>query len=224
MRSQPLIPLLPHSYPGFAGATPGSDGAGDGSPAAMDFDQADAHAPEFDQPEFDQPPPDFDHQFAAEGDVDETPRRPQVPWPADAETLQELGDADDEDLGAGGSAPGGFTGRTRLVMLQLQRAAMAADGSAGGGVSAAAGRPGSKRKRVAAPAPGDESDGSKHGGGVGVVQVSLASLTQGRSRLDACRWFYESLVLQNRGLAKLRQDEPYGDLAIAPNLRAMAAA
>jgi chromatin segregation and condensation protein Rec8/ScpA/Scc1 (kleisin family) len=56
------------------------------------------------------------------------------------------------------------------------------------------------------------------------VEVPLSALTRGRGRLDACRFFYEMLVLQNRGLARLRQDEPYADLMVQPDLAAMAVA
>jgi hypothetical protein len=47
-------------------------------------------------------------------------------------------------------------------------------------------------------------------------------LTQGHGRLDACRWFYEMLVLGNKGLVGLQQQEAYGDMLITPNLAAMA--
>jgi hypothetical protein len=189
---------------------------------------------EFDQ-EFDQFDPRLDR--APEGPEEEaagapTGQRPreQVPWPADAETLQELGEGEDEEAQAGGQSgqSGGFTSRTRLVMRQLQHA-LAGAGAAG----AAAGlvpASGSKRKRVAAPAPGEGAGGDVDGGACGGgeargagAEIGLLSMTKGRARLDACRWFYESLVLQNRSLAKLRQEEPYGDIHIAPNLRAMAA-
>lgn len=37
-----------------------------------------------------------------------------------------------------------------------------------------------------------------------------------KTRLDACRWFFEALVLKNKGYVELRQEEPYGDIAILP--------
>jgi hypothetical protein len=218
----------PGATPGSRGGfTPSSAGGGDFGDA-MEFDQEFDH---FD-PQFDRAPEGEEQEAGGEA-AGTPPRREQVPWPADAETLQELGEGEDEEGAAGGqsgAASGGFTSRTRLVMRQLQRAALAA--GAGGADAAAAGlvpASGSKRKRVAAPAPGEAGTdaGDDACGGdaasAGGVQVSLFSMTQGRARLDACRWFYESLVLQNRGLAKLSQAEPYGDIRLAPNLRAMAA-
>ena len=44
-----------------------------------------------------------------------------------------------------------------------------------------------------------------------------------RGRLDAARWFYESLVLRNTGFVTLRQEQPYGDIAIAPTQLMMGA-
>ena len=38
----------------------------------------------------------------------------------------------------------------------------------------------------------------------------------------APRWFYETLVLANKGLASLAQAQPYGDIAVTPHLAAMA--
>lgn len=40
--------------------------------------------------------------------------------------------------------------------------------------------------------------------------------------LDACRWFYEVLVLSNKGLVNLQQDESYGDISVRPDLAGMA--
>lgn len=52
--------------------------------------------------------------------------------------------------------------------------------------------------------------------------LSFDGITRGHNRLDACRWFYEVLVLSNKGLVKLQQDEAYGDISVTPNLVGMA--
>lgn len=130
-------------------------------------------------------------------------------------------------LDADGVNDGGFTSRTRLVMRHLQRAAAAAAGPS----SAATPASGSRRRISAAPPPAlaaaasgvkdvDQEDGAAAGGSG--TTLSFNALTQGHKRLDACRWFYEVLVLGNKGLVKVKQDEPYGDIAITTNLAAMA--
>jgi chromatin segregation and condensation protein Rec8/ScpA/Scc1 (kleisin family) len=48
-----------------------------------------------------------------------------------------------------------------------------------------------------------------------LVTLSFDRVTQGASRLEACRWFYESLVLANKGYVKLSQPVPYADITIA---------
>lgn len=68
------------------------------------------------------------------------------------------------------------------------------------------------------------SKGGAEGGGVlgdGPV-LSFEGISRGHSRLDACRWFYEVLVLSNKGLVKLQQEQSYGDIAVTPNLAGMA--
>ncbi len=45
--------------------------------------------------------------------------------------------------------------------------------------------------------------------------VSLNDLVENKTRLEACRWFFESLVLRNKGYVDLEQREPYGDIEIA---------
>lgn len=117
---------------------------------------------------------------------------------------------------------GGFTSRTRLVMKHLQHAAAAAAGPSATATPASAG---SGRRRIsAAPPPNLATAGSKdldqHGSEA--APLSFKSLTRGHNRLDACRWFYEVLVLGNKGLVTVKQDEPYGDIAVTPNLAAMA--
>lgn len=46
------------------------------------------------------------------------------------------------------------------------------------------------------------------------TRVSLNDLVEHKSRLEACRWFFESLVLRNKGYVDLEQKEPYGDVEI----------
>lgn len=59
------------------------------------------------------------------------------------------------------------------------------------------------------------------GGGSGplagqtLVTLSFDRVTAGASRLEAVRWFYESLVLANKGYVKLSQPAPYADITIA---------
>ena len=54
------------------------------------------------------------------------------------------------------------------------------------------------------------------------VELSLTELTGSCSRLDACRWFYEVMVLGNRGLVGLKQGEAYGDIKVTPYVGAFA--
>lgn len=55
------------------------------------------------------------------------------------------------------------------------------------------------------------------------VPLSFNDITTGRSRLDGVRWFYELMVLSDRGLVECSQQEAYGDITVVPNLKAMAA-
>ena len=48
----------------------------------------------------------------------------------------------------------------------------------------------------------------------GAGAASLADLAAGASRLDAARWFFEALVLKNRGYVELSQDAPLGDISL----------
>jgi hypothetical protein len=89
---------------------------------------------------------------------------------------------------------------------------------------------GSKR-RISAAAAGLATwpAGGKGGEGAGAAAafeggpvLSFDGITRGHSRLDACRWFYETLVLSNRGLVQLQQEESYGDIRVTPNLADMA--
>ena len=91
--------------------------------------------------------------------------------------------------------------------------------------AAAAGMGASTPLGAAAAAAGKEGEASE-GGAAAVAAMgpvlSFDGITRGHSRLDACRWFYEVLVLSNKGLVKLEQDESYGDMKVTPNLAAMA--
>jgi hypothetical protein len=128
---------------------------------------------------------------------------------------------------------GSFTSRTRLVVHHLRRAATAAANSAGGGSSANMTPTVGSKRRISAAAVGGlagtplGSAGAckEHEGQQGVTAgpvLSFEGITQGHSRLDACRWFYEVLVLSNKGLVKLQQDESYGDISVTPDVGAMA--
>jgi cohesin complex subunit SCC1 len=46
--------------------------------------------------------------------------------------------------------------------------------------------------------------------------VTLDDLVEGKSRVDACRWFFEVLVLKSRDYVDLEQVEPYGNITIKP--------
>ena len=46
--------------------------------------------------------------------------------------------------------------------------------------------------------------------------VSLKGVLEGQSRLEACRWFFELLVLQSKDLVRLTQPDPYADICITP--------
>lgn len=87
----------------------------------------------------------------------------------------------------------GFTARTRVVLGHLQ--------SKFSNTPA----PGSKRRHPQSSSPAEEAK-----------EVSLGRLVAGKTRLEACRWFFESLVLRNKGFVDLEQSEPYGDILIKP--------
>jgi hypothetical protein len=81
----------------------------------------------------------------------------------------------------------GFTARTQSVMKHIRHRLEPS--------------PGEKR-------PHEESSSTR--------KVSLDSLVSGKSRLEACRWFFESLVLRNKGFLDLEQSSPYGPIQIVP--------
>lgn len=51
---------------------------------------------------------------------------------------------------------------------------------------------------------------------VACLQVSLDGLVAGKSRADAARYFYQTLVLSTHGYVSLEQAQPYGDVLIKP--------
>ena len=53
--------------------------------------------------------------------------------------------------------------------------------------------------------------------------VSLGGLVEGKTRADACRWFFEVLVLKSRNYVELEQPKSYGDISIRPTSRLLTA-
>lgn len=86
----------------------------------------------------------------------------------------------------------GFTNRTRSVMKHLKSRLEPSSGS--------------KRR---------------HEGSTSSPSLNLSDIVDGKSRLEACRWFFESLVLRNKGFVDLAQDQPYGDISILPSDKMM---
>ncbi len=74
-----------------------------------------------------------------------------------------------------------------------------------------AGVTGQKKRRL--------QDGAAQVGG----SVSLDGLVEGKTRADACRWFFEVLVLKSRNYVELEQPKPYGDISIRPTSRLLTA-
>lgn len=93
----------------------------------------------------------------------------------------------------GGLAADGFTARTKVVLDHLTQRFMAPAS-------------GSKRRHTGAAA----------GTTPAVESLALDTLVAGRPRLEACRWFFEALVLRNKGYVDLQQEEPYGEIKIMP--------
>lgn len=100
----------------------------------------------------------------------------------------------ESERGTAGYARDGFTARTKVVLDHLQQRFFPPQGS------------GMKRRHPASAA----------GLAPAVESLSLDGLVQGRPRLEACRWFFEALVLKNKGYVDLRQAAPYGEIAILP--------
>ncbi len=51
----------------------------------------------------------------------------------------------------------------------------------------------------------------------------MDGLVEGKSRVDACRWFFELLVLKNKNWVDLEQPEPYADIRISARPKLLAA-
>ncbi|EFN55048.1 hypothetical protein CHLNCDRAFT_134907 [Chlorella variabilis] len=151
-------------------------------------------------------PGEMEEEAAAPGTAAE--RRAKLhlhPVLGSGEALGELGSIGPDDSSAarsGGSSAAAqqtaFTKNTALVLEHLRRELAPSAGS--------------KRRH---PSHGDLA--------AGMAALSLDSLldagTAGggrRGRLDAARWFYESLVLRNTGFVALSQAQPYGDIEIRP--------
>ncbi|CAK0784792.1 hypothetical protein CVIRNUC_007996 [Coccomyxa viridis] len=116
---------------------------------------------------------------------------------------QELPGDSVEDLGAleGGQEAQGadanaFTARTTHVAARLKAEFGAT--------------PGHKKRRL------------QSGAAAGGASISLDGMVEGRTRVDACRWFFEVLVLKSRDYVELEQPKPYGDISIRPTSRLLA--
>jgi cohesin complex subunit SCC1 len=96
-----------------------------------------------------------------------------------------------------------FTTRTRLVLSQLQQAAGA------GGSQRRGSADGGKRRKLQQQQPG-------------AAVVSAGELLQNKSRMDASRWFFELLVLRNKGFVDLQQQQAYGDVVVVPSAKLLA--
>ncbi|EIE27346.1 hypothetical protein COCSUDRAFT_45823 [Coccomyxa subellipsoidea C-169] len=90
-----------------------------------------------------------------------------------------------------------FTARTQHVAARLKAE-----------LSGAAGK---KKRRLASGAA------AATGG-----QVMLDDLVDGHSRLDACRWFFELLVLKTRNYVDMEQPAPYGNISITARPKLLA--
>lgn len=106
-------------------------------------------------------------------------------------------------------------------MRHLAVAAAAANGStvACTPVSSAGGR----RKRICVALESPAAGAGCNSNEPVNPALSLDTLVARKERLDACRWFYEMLVLSNNRLVDLSQQEPFGEITVTPNLAAMAA-
>ncbi|BDA47997.1 probable double-strand-break repair protein rad21 homolog at N-terminal half [Coccomyxa sp. Obi] len=111
------------------------------------------------------------------------------------DSLGELeGDPDEPDIDKTS-----FTARTKKVASHLKAE-----------LSGAAGK---KKRRLASGAAAATGKGN----------VMLDDLVEGHSRVDACRWFFELLVLKTKNYVDLEQPQPYGNISIVarPKLLAM---
>uniref|UniRef100_A0A1D2ABU0 Uncharacterized protein n=1 Tax=Auxenochlorella protothecoides TaxID=3075 RepID=A0A1D2ABU0_AUXPR len=100
---------------------------------------------------------------------------------------------------SGAGRPDGFTARTQAVLETL-------------GARFATPDVGAKRRRGR-----DASDPGQ------ATQLGFSALVAGRGRSEAARWFFELLVLQDRGHVRLTQEQAYGEIAVQPGMAAVAA-
>ncbi len=120
-------------------------------------------------------------------------------------SLGGFGDEENDDGATPGGAPGadgaasgglasdGFTARTKVVLEHL---AYRFVGPTSGG----------KRRHPGSAVPQTPL----------VESLPLDGFVGGRNRLEACRWFFEALVLRNKSYVDLKQNEPYGEISILP--------
>ena len=78
--------------------------------------------------------------------------------------------------------------------------------------SFAGGPPGKKKRRLSA------GSGARRP----TNELSFAEVARGKPRGEACRWFFELLVLKSRAYVDLEQAAPYGDIAIRPRPKLLA--
>jgi Conserved region of Rad21 / Rec8 like protein len=93
----------------------------------------------------------------------------------------------------GGLARDGFTARTKVVLEHLSYRFVGPT-------------TGTKRRH-----PGSATASTPL-----VESLPLDGFVGGRNRLEACRWFFEALVLRNKSYIDLKQNEPYGEISILP--------
>lgn len=113
--------------------------------------------------------------------------------------------ADPEDLSRD-PAHDGFTQRTQAVLTRLQQL-----------IKALPKQPHDKDTPPNGKLPHTPSAGTPSSeGGVGVLSSRALVCGGVSSRMEACRTFFELLVLKNRGYVQLEQRRPFTHMAIAP--------
>lgn len=129
------------------------------------------------------------------------------------------------DLGSAAAPDSSFTPRTHVVLDCLRGAAFASSPTPGPGGSHVAG---GKRKRGAVTpvgAPGLAPTGADLGLGLGRTSgpgLNFGRMMRNRPRMDACRWFFELLVLRSQGYVELKQPAPYADIEVCPTAKMLA--
>lgn len=138
-----------------------------------------------------------------EGFATESLNPPSSCWQQDESVDQE-----DSSSSSHATALNGFTPRTKLVLRQLQQALTDERARESAGF---------KRKRGIATTIGDAaaalpfSSVLEH---AAVAQQPGSGKMPHLSRVDASRWFFEVLVLQNRGYITMHQQQPYADVIV----------